>query len=90
MKYILQHETELPVIKVSSFLQEQVRDLGCILAITFHCSFSNSTETVKSLWDMSSVVKMSDFEFDRELLMSLLEARPMLWDKTDERIVYWS
>ena len=27
---------------------------------------------------------MSDFEFDINLLISLVEARPVLWDKTDE------
>jgi hypothetical protein len=26
---------------------------------------------------------MGDFEFDKELLISLVEARPELWDKTD-------
>jgi len=30
------------------------------------------------------VVKMSDFEFDTDLLISLVEARPVLWDKTDD------
>jgi len=29
------------------------------------------------------VVKMGDFEFDIDLLISLVEARPVLWDKTD-------
>jgi hypothetical protein len=29
------------------------------------------------------VVKMGDFEFDTDLLISLVEARPVLWDKTD-------
>jgi hypothetical protein len=29
------------------------------------------------------MVKMGDFEFDIELLISLVEARPVLWDKTD-------
>ena len=27
---------------------------------------------------------MSDFEFDIDLLISLVEARPVLWDKTDD------
>jgi len=27
---------------------------------------------------------MGDFEFDINLLMSLVEARPVLWDKTDD------
>jgi hypothetical protein len=27
---------------------------------------------------------MGDFEFDTDLLMSLVEARPVLWDKTDD------
>jgi molybdenum cofactor biosynthesis enzyme MoaA len=26
---------------------------------------------------------MGDFEFDNDLLISLVEARPVLWDKTD-------
>jgi hypothetical protein len=30
------------------------------------------------------VVKMGDFEFDTDLLISLVEARPVLWDKTDD------
>jgi hypothetical protein len=30
------------------------------------------------------VVKIGDFEFDIELLISLLEARPVLRDKTDD------
>jgi hypothetical protein len=47
---------------------------GCIHAINFHCSVS-SVETV---------VKMGDFEFDTELLISLVKARPVLWDKTDD------
>ena len=47
---------------------------GCIQAINFHCSVS-SVETV---------VKMGDFEFDTDLLISLVEARPVLWDKTDD------
>jgi len=29
------------------------------------------------------VVKMGDFEFDIDLLISLVEARPVLWDKMD-------
>jgi len=29
------------------------------------------------------MVKIGDFEFDTDLLISLLEARPLLWDKTD-------
>ena len=27
---------------------------------------------------------MGDFEFDIELVISLVEARPVLWDKTDD------
>jgi len=27
---------------------------------------------------------MGDFEFDTDLLLSLVEARPLLWDKTDD------
>ena len=27
---------------------------------------------------------MGDFEFDTDLLISLVEARPVLWDKTDD------
>jgi hypothetical protein len=27
---------------------------------------------------------MSDFELDIEMLISLMESRPMLWDKTDD------
>jgi len=27
---------------------------------------------------------MGNFEFDTDLLISLVEARPMLWDKTDD------
>jgi len=30
------------------------------------------------------VVEMGDFDFDIYLLISLLEARPVLWDKTDD------
>jgi len=30
------------------------------------------------------VVKMGDFEFHIDLLISLVEARPVLWDKTDD------
>jgi hypothetical protein len=30
------------------------------------------------------VVKMGDFEFDIDLLISLVEARSVLWDKTDD------
>jgi hypothetical protein len=30
------------------------------------------------------VEKMCDFEFDIDLLISLVEARPVLWDKTDD------
>ena len=30
------------------------------------------------------VVKMGDFEFDIDLLISPVEARPVLWDKTDD------
>ena len=29
-------------------------------------------------------MKMGDFEFDNDLLISLVEARPVLWDKTDD------
>ena len=30
------------------------------------------------------MVKMGDFEFDIDLLKSLVETRPVLWDKTDD------
>jgi hypothetical protein len=30
------------------------------------------------------VVKMGDFEFDTDLLIPLVEARPVLWDKADD------
>jgi len=30
------------------------------------------------------VVKMGDFEFDIDLLISLVEVRLLLWDKTDD------
>ena len=30
------------------------------------------------------MVKMCDFEFDTDLLISLVEARPLLWNKTDD------
>jgi len=30
------------------------------------------------------VVKMGDFEFDSDLLISLVEARSVLWDKTGD------
>ena len=30
------------------------------------------------------MAKMGDFEFDTDLLISLVEARPVLWDKTDD------
>jgi len=30
------------------------------------------------------VVKMGDFGFDIELLISVVDARPVLWDKTDD------
>jgi len=29
-------------------------------------------------------VKKGDFEFDTDLLISVVEARPVLWDKTDD------
>ena len=29
-------------------------------------------------------MKMGDFEFDIDLLISLVEARPVLWDNTDD------
>ena len=47
---------------------------GCIQAITFHCSVST----------VETVVKMGDFEFDTDWLISLVEARLVLWDKTDD------
>jgi hypothetical protein len=31
------------------------------------------------------VVKIGDFEFDIDLLISLLEARPVLWVKTETK-----
>ena len=33
---------------------------------------------------VETVVKMGDFEFNIDLLISLVEARSMLWDKTDD------
>ena len=30
------------------------------------------------------MVKMGDFELDIELLISLVDARPVMWDKTDD------
>jgi hypothetical protein len=30
------------------------------------------------------VVKMGNFEFDIELLISVVDVRPVLWDKTDD------
>jgi hypothetical protein len=39
--------------------------------------------SVSRVLKQQSVVKMGDFEFDTELLISLVEARPVLWDKTD-------
>ena len=30
------------------------------------------------------MVKMGDFEFDIDLFISLVEARPVLWDKTGD------
>jgi len=30
------------------------------------------------------VVKTGNFEFDTDLLISLVKARPVLWDKTDD------
>ena len=30
------------------------------------------------------MVKMSDFEFDTDLLISLVESRPVFWDNTDD------
>jgi len=30
------------------------------------------------------VAKLGDFELDIDLLISLVEARPVLWDKTDD------
>jgi len=30
------------------------------------------------------VAQMSEFEFDINLLISVVEARPVLWDKTDD------
>ena len=49
----------------------------CIRAITFHCSVSRvlKQQTI-------TVVRMGDFDFDIELLISLVDARPVLWDKT--------
>jgi len=29
-------------------------------------------------------VQICDFEFDKDLLISLLEPRPVFWDKTDD------
>jgi len=33
---------------------------------------------------VETVVKMGDFQFDTDLLISLVEARPVLWDKTED------
>jgi hypothetical protein len=30
------------------------------------------------------VVRTGDFQFDTDLLISLVEARPVLWDKTED------
>jgi hypothetical protein len=54
---------------------------GCIRAITFHCSVGRLLKQ-QSL----SVVNMGNFEFDIELLISLVDARPVLWVKTDDFI----
>ena len=45
--------------------------------------FQWSTETVKSFWDLLWVMKTSDFGEDTELL-SLVETKPLFWDKTDD------
>ena len=46
---------------------------------------SLSTAVSVEYWNSSlPVVKMGDFEFDTDLLISLVEARPVLWDKTDD------
>jgi len=45
---------------------------------------SLSTAVSVEYWNSSlPVVKTGDFEFDTDLLISLLEVRPVLWDKTD-------
>jgi hypothetical protein len=53
--------------------------LARLYSSTFHCSVSKvlKQQTV-------AVVMMGDFEFDIELLISLVDARPVLWDKTDD------
>jgi hypothetical protein len=33
---------------------------------------------------VETVVKMGDFQFDNDLLISLVGARPVLWDKTED------
>jgi hypothetical protein len=64
-----------------------------LLIDTFtHSSFypavpERSLSFVVSVENRSSsltVVKMGDFDFDKELLISLVEARPVLRDKTDD------
>jgi hypothetical protein len=46
---------------------------------------SLSTAVSVEYWNNSlPVVKTGDFEFNIELLISLAEARPVLWDRTDD------
>ena len=46
---------------------------------------SPSTTVSVEYWNSSlSLVKTGYFDFDIELLISLVEARPALWDKTDD------
>jgi len=47
-------------------------------AITFHCTVS------RALKQCLQGVKMGEFEFDTDLLISVVEARPVLWNKTDD------
>jgi len=49
--------------------------------------FERSLSTAVSVENQNRslpVVKMGDFEFDIDWIISLLEARPVLWDKTDD------
>lgn len=52
---------------------------GCFLAITFRCIVSR----VLKKWRLS-LVKIGDDELDMQLLISLVKARPVLWDKTGD------
>jgi hypothetical protein len=62
--------TVVQVLLIDTFTHWFLR--GCIRAITFHCSVSRELKQV------------GDSEFDIDLLISPLEARPVLCDKTDD------